>query len=72
MAIMRTNMFDMDRSIRFLVAVTLIILSLTHVVSGGIGMILLIIATTLLVTSYTGFCPFYWVFGFNPHKKSIR
>jgi hypothetical protein len=69
---MRTNMFDMDRSIRFLVAVTLVILSFTHAVSGGIGMILLIIATTLLVTSYTGFCPFYWLFGFKPQKKSIR
>ena len=69
---MRTNMLDIDRSIRFLMAVTLIILSFTHAVSGGIGMILLILATTLLVTSYTGYCPFYWVFGLKPPKKSTR
>ena len=65
---MKTNMLDLDRTIRFLVAMTLIILFFTHVFAAGIGTLVLIMAVTLLVTSYTGFCPFYWVFGFRGTK----
>ena len=63
-------MLNADRTIRFLVACALIMLFFTHLISAGIGMVLLIIAVVFLVTSYTGFCPFYWLFGHRGTKHS--
>jgi hypothetical protein len=67
---MKTNMLDLDRAIRMLVAFALIVLNFIHILPAGVGMVLLIVAVTFLVTSYTGFCPFYWLVGFKGHKSS--
>ena len=65
-------MLNADRTIRFLVAFVLAILCFTHLVSPGIGMILLIVSVVFWVTSYTGFCPFYWLFGFKGHTHHVK
>lgn len=62
-------MGTIDRVIRTLVAVIILVLYFTHVISGTLGIILLILAGAFVVTSLLGFCPLYWLLGFNTLKK---
>ncbi len=69
---MRINMTNLDRTIRFLIGVAIILLNAFSLINPGIGMILMIIAVTLLVTTYTGYCPFYWLFGHNNARTRAK
>ena len=66
---MKKNMGLIDKVIRILVAVVVIALYFTHVISGVPGIILLILAGVFVLTSLLGFCPLYLPFGFNTGKK---
>ena len=66
---MKKNMGNVDRVIRILVAVVVLILYFTHVITGTLAVILLILAGIFVVTSFIGFCPLYLPFGFNTGKK---
>ncbi len=69
---MRINMTNLDRTIRFLIGLVLITLNAFGAINPGIGMILMIVAATFLVTTYTGYCPFYWLFGFNGARSRAK
>jgi len=58
-----------DKVIRVLVAVIILVLYFTHVVSGTLAVILLIVAGIFVVTSILGLCPLYLPFGFSTSKK---
>ena len=62
-------MGNVDRVIRILVAVVVLVLFFTHVITGTLAVILLIFAGIFVVTSFIGFCPLYVPFGFNTGKK---
>lgn len=62
-------MGNVDRVIRILVALLVVILYFTHVITGTLAVILLILAGVFVVTSFIGFCPLYTLFGFNTVKK---
>jgi hypothetical protein len=66
---MKKNMGNVDRVIRMLVAVVVLVLYFTHVITGTLAVILLILAGIFVVTSFIGFCPLYLPFGFNTGKK---
>ncbi len=66
---MKKNMGVNDRIVRILVAVVLAVLYFTHVISGTLGIILLIVAGIFVLTSLLGLCPLYLPFGFNTGKK---
>jgi len=66
---MKKNMGTLDIVIRLLIAALVIILYFTHVISGIVGIILLIFAGIFLVTSILGFCPLYLPFGINTLGK---
>jgi len=66
---MKKNMGNVDRVIRILVAVVVLILYFTHVITGTLAVILLILAGIFVVTSFIGFCPLYVLLGFNTVKK---
>jgi len=66
---MKKNMGNVDRVIRILVAVVVLVLYFTHVITGTLAVILLILAGVFVVTSFIGFCPLYTLFGFNTVKK---
>ena len=66
---MKKNMGNVDRVIRILVALLVVILYFTHVITGTLAVILLILAGVFVVTSFIGFCPLYVLFGFNTVKK---
>lgn len=65
---MKKNMGNADRIIRLLVAALLAILFFTNVVSGLLGIILLVVAGVFVLTSFVSFCPLYAIFGMSTCK----
>ncbi|WP_397302327.1 DUF2892 domain-containing protein [Nonlabens ulvanivorans] len=68
---MKKNLGNIDRTVRVLFAVIVSILFFTNVITGTLGIILLIVGGVLLATSFMNFCPLYAVLGINscPVKK---
>jgi hypothetical protein len=67
---MKKNMGTIDKAIRILVAVVIAILFFTNVISGTLGIVLLVLAAVFVLTSLISFCPLYLPFGINTCKKS--
>lgn len=65
---MKRNMSSTDRWIRFLLAASAFILYFAHVISGTLGIILIVIAAVFLLTSFAGTCPLYSLFGWGSAK----
>ena len=68
---MKKNMGVIDRVVRILIAVVVAVLYFTHVISGTLGIILLIVAGILVLTSVVGLCPLYLLFGISSRKKIV-
>jgi len=66
---MKKNMGIIDKAIRILVAIVLAILFFTNVITGILGIILLVLAGVFVLTSLISFCPLYWPFGINTGSK---
>ena len=66
---MKKNMGTIDKGIRILVAVVFAVLFFTNVITGVLGIILLVLAAVFVLTSLISFCPLYWPFGINTGKK---
>jgi hypothetical protein len=66
---MKKNMGTIDKVVRLLVAVVVLILYFIHVISGTLALILLILSGIFIVTSFLGFCPLYLPFGLSTRKK---
>jgi hypothetical protein len=60
---------NVDRVLRLVFAVVVAILFFTKEISGLSGIILLIIAGVLALTSFVSFCPIYWAFGWKSTNK---
>jgi hypothetical protein len=52
-----------DKIIRVLIAVVIAILFFTNVISGTLGIVLLVLAGVFVLTSLISFCPLYTLFG---------
>ncbi len=52
-----------DRIIRLIIAAIVGVLYFTGVITGTLGIVLLILAGILVLTSFIGFCPLYAPFG---------
>jgi hypothetical protein len=63
------NMGNTDRIIRILIAVAIVVLFLTDVISGTLGIVLIVLAGIFLLTSFISFCPLYLPFGIKTCKK---
>lgn len=66
---MKINMGGADRIIRVLIAVAIAILFFTEVVTGTLGIVLLVVGAVFLLTSVVGFCPLYAPFGIRTCPK---
>jgi len=66
---MKKNMGTIDKVIRILVAVVLAILFFANVITGILGIVLLVLAGVFVLTSLISFCPLYWPFGINTGGK---
>ena len=67
---MNTNMGGNDRKIRIGVAVVLAVLAYFVGFGSTLGIIALVLAAVMLVTSAVGFCPLYTLFGINTCKRN--
>ena len=65
---MKKNVGSIDKIIRYLIAAIIIILFFTNVISGTLGIILLIVAGALIVTSLVSFCGLYTILGISTCK----
>ena len=66
---MKKNMGTIDIVIRLLIAALVIVLYFTNVISGTLGIILLIFAGIFILTSLFGICPLYLPFGISTQGK---
>lgn len=67
---MKKNMSSADRIIRIIIAAILVTLYFTNVVSGTLGIVLLVVAGVFTLTSLVSFCPLYAIFGCSTCKTS--
>jgi hypothetical protein len=65
---MKKNMGMGDRAIRIIIAALVVILYVQEVISGGLGIGLLVVAGIFLLTSVISFCPLYAPFGIKTCK----
>jgi hypothetical protein len=66
---MKGNMGSTDRIIRLIIAVMVLILFMTDIISGTLGWVLIALAAIFTLTSMMNFCPLYTIIGINTKKK---
>ncbi|PKQ60991.1 hypothetical protein BZG01_20150 [Labilibaculum manganireducens] len=65
---MKKNMGKTDRILRVIIALILATLYFTDVITGTIGIVVLVFAGIMFLTSLIGSCPPYGLFGINTCK----
>lgn len=65
---MKKNMGNADKIIRSVIAVVVAILYFTNVITGTLGIVLMVLAAVFLLTSLVSFCPLYAPFGITTCK----
>jgi hypothetical protein len=66
---MKKNMGLADRIIRVIIAAVIAVLFFTNIVSGTLGIILLVLAGVFVLTSMISFCPLYTLVGASTCPK---
>jgi hypothetical protein len=66
---MKKNIGTVDKVIRILVAVAVITLYFTKLISGTLGIVLLALSAIFVVTSILNICPLYLALGLSTKKK---
>lgn len=66
---MKKNMGATDKTIRILIAIVIVVLYFTNIISGTLAIVLGIIAIVFTLTSFISFCPLYKPFRINTCKK---
>lgn len=62
---MKKNMGSMDKTIRILIAAVVAGLYYGNIISGTLGIVLLVLAGVFVLTSLVSFCPLYTLFGIS-------
>ena len=62
-------MGNADRTIRILIAAVIATLFFTNVITGTLGIVLLVLAAVFVLTSLVSFCPLYAPFGMSTCSK---
>lgn len=62
---MKKNMGTTDRIIRILLAAVFAYLYFGGIVTGTLGLVLVVLGGVFLLTSLVSFCPLYTLFGLN-------
>ncbi|MDD2799259.1 MAG: DUF2892 domain-containing protein [Bacteroidales bacterium] len=69
---MKKNMGLVDKVIRIIVAIVIGVLYLTHVISGTLATVLLVLAVVFVATAFLSFCPLYAPFGLKTCKTEEK
>jgi hypothetical protein len=60
---MKRKMGNTDRIVRIVLAAIVAVLYFTHVITGTLGIVLLVVAGVFVLTSLVSFCPLYTLIG---------
>lgn len=66
---MKRNMSNIDRVVRVIVAALFAYLYFSGIVTGTLGIILLVLGAVFLLTAVVAFCPLYAPFKFSTYKS---
>ena len=66
---MKRNMSNADRIVRLLVAALFAYLYFGGIVTGTLGIVLLVLGAVFVLTSLVSFCPLYAPFGISTCKR---
>ena len=66
---MKKNMGGADRVVRIIIAAVIAGLFFGKIITGTLGIVLLVLAGIFLLTSFVSFCPLYLPFGLSTCKK---
>lgn len=66
---MKANMGTTDKTIRIIIAIVVAILFWQNIITGTLGIMLLIFAGIFVLTSFISFCPLYTLLGINTCKR---
>jgi hypothetical protein len=65
---MKRNLSNVDRIVRVVVAAIFVYLYFSGIVTGMLGIVLLILGAVFLLTAVIAFCPLYAPFKFSTYK----
>lgn len=66
---MKRNMSDLDRIIRVILAALFAYLYFGGIVTGALGIVLVVLGAVFLLTAAIAFCPLYAPFKFSTYKS---
>ncbi|MCD6092316.1 MAG: DUF2892 domain-containing protein [Bacteroidales bacterium] len=66
---MKRNIGVFDKVFRLVAAIVIALLYYFGIISGTVGLVLIIIAIVLLLTGLLNFCGLYAIFGYNTCSK---
>ena len=66
---MKANISGIDKIVRIILALAVVILYFTGVINGTAAIILLAVAGILILTSSVSICPIYMALGISSKKK---
>ena len=69
---MKSNVNTTDRIIRVIITAIVAALYFTNTITGTLGIVLMVAAGILLVTSVINFCPIYYALGLSTNKKNLK
>ena len=69
---MKKNMGTIDKVVRVTIAAIIAILYFTNVITGTLGIVLLILAGVFVLTSLISFCPIYSIFGLSTCPVKVK
>ena len=69
---MKANMGTADKVLRILLAIVIVGLFLSNLITGTLAIILLVFAGIFLLTSLIGICPLYLPFGISTRNKQVK
>jgi hypothetical protein len=66
---MKKNMGIADKVIRTIIAIVFLALYFTNVLTGTLGIVLIVLSVVFLLTSLVSFCPLYALMGISSKPK---
>ena len=66
---MKKNMGSTDKIVRIIIAAVIGYLYYTEVITGTLGIVLLVLAAIFVLTSFVSYCPLYSPFKINTCKR---
>jgi hypothetical protein len=66
---MKKNVGTIDKAVRLLIAVVVVVLYFAHVITGVLAVVLLALAAIFVVTSLISLCPIWLALGISTRKK---